>query len=161
MTSEFSFFSLNSINNNSNLELTLLKESISFNESVRFSDINFKPKFDQVDLINTREFVKNPKNENFTQNISHINQGLLELLTTITEPKLFQSGLNALNILIKKALGTPEEFTKKLFTVFAFDFIIKDKTKVLNTILRSFPPKQALLIYEGDSDYSLNRYEQI
>jgi hypothetical protein len=80
---------------------------------------------------------------------------MLEALTTLTRPSQYQQGLNSLHILFSKAIGTPDEFIKKLFTVYSYDYVMRNsKEKVLKTLLRDFDEDIANALYDSNENYS-------
>jgi hypothetical protein len=111
-----------------------------------------------VDFNANSEFSIN-KNLTYTNEISTISQGLLEFLFSLTYPAEYQKGLNSLNILLNKALGTGEDFILKLFTVYAFDNLISKRDKVEQTILKNLAKEKKDLIYSNDTaiKYTLAR----
>jgi hypothetical protein len=162
LTNKFSFFSLDNLHPNSDVEVSLLDNSLILNEEVIYENFKFEAKTDQVDFRANSIYKKinqgnNTESSNTTKFVKHINQGLLETLSTLTNPPQYALALNSLNILLNKVFISPEEFILKLFTVFSFDFLIKEKNKVLNTVLRNFPKDKALQIYEGNADFSIGR----
>jgi hypothetical protein len=64
--------------------------------------------------------------------------------------------MNSLNIVSKNILDS-NRFIKKLFTVFTFDKIFKNKAMVKKTILSRFNDDLAESLYSGDNSYSLGR----
>lgn len=135
---------------------------MTLDEEVIYENFKFDSKSDQVDFKANSIYKKLNKlnvseNSNTTNTIKHINHGLLETLSTLTNPPQYAQSLNSLNILLHRIFISPEEFVLKLFTIFSFDFLIKEKNKVLNTILRNFPNDKALELYEGNSEYSIGR----
>jgi hypothetical protein len=157
LTTQFSFFNLDHIKENSEIQVTLKNETLIFDESVTYSNFKFSSQYDQVEF-NIKRIAELRNTSVYKDvNLTHINQGLLETLMTLTKPQIYEQGLNALNLLLNKAIGSSEDFIKKLFTVFAFDYLIKEKQKVLNTILRNFYDDLAENIYSGNEQYSLGR----
>ena len=47
-----------------------------------------------------------------SKNLTHINHGLLETLSTLTNPPQYAQGLNSLNILLNRVFVSPEEFIR-------------------------------------------------
>lgn len=89
--------------------------------------------------------------------MKQINQGVLETLHTLTHPSIEQYGMNALKILVDKAIGTDtnDNFIRKLFTVWAYDYVIYDKENMISQILKDFPRERSLIILDSDKDYSI------
>ncbi len=81
---------------------------------------------------------------------------MIELIHTLTNPPNYQILTNSLNTLSKNILNS-NRFLKKLFTVFAYEKIFKNKDMVKKTILSNFSEDIAELIYSGDKYYSLGK----
>ena len=137
--------------------MTLLKDqAIHMDEKIAYKNFDFNAKSDEVKFDTNSLFTLiegNSTESNAT--VTHLNQGLLEALTTLTNPSQYQQGLNSLYLLFNKAIGTPDEFIRKLFTVFAYEYLIVNQNKVLNTMLKNYPPEQAEEIYLMNKEYSI------
>lgn len=101
------------------------------------------------------------KDLTYTSQINTISQGLLEMLFSLTYPAEYQKGLNSLNTLLNKALGTGEDFVLKLFTVYAYENLISKREKVATTIFRNLSKDKIDMIYLDDPNnkYNLARYK--
>jgi len=64
--------------------------------------------------------------------------------------------MNSLKIVSTNILDS-NRFIKKLFTVFSFDKIFKNKAMVKKTILSRFNDDLAERLYSADNSYSLGR----
>ncbi len=158
LSHNFTFFNLDSLGEKSDIQMTIKQDNpVKMNETISYKNLLFDSKSDEVEFKTNSVFnlLTDTSTNNFT--LTHLNQGLLEALTTLTNPPLYGEALNSLYLLFNKAIGTPEEFIKKLFTSFAYDYLIAHKEKVLATILRQFPPEKAEEIYSKNKEYSLEK----
>lgn len=90
------------------------------------------------------------------QSINSISYGMIELIHTLTSPPSYQILMNSLKIVSSNVLDS-NRFIRKLFTVFSYDKIFKNKAMVKKTILSRFNDDVAELLYSGDNSYSLGR----
>lgn len=150
----FTFFSIESMDNNWAV-LSLKQETpIVYNEEVAYENFEFDAKTDEVRF---KALTKNKLNKQKTKKsaVKQFNQGYLETLYTLTTPPEYVQGMTALYLLFNKALGTTEDFLNKLFTVFSYNYIVRDETKMMNTVLKGLTSEQAKNVYSGNSELSL------
>jgi hypothetical protein len=92
------------------------------------------------------------------QIVTHLNQGLMETLQTLSYPSIYQQALNSVNTLLSKATYN---FVKKLFTIWVYDYVIKYKTEFVSRVLKFLKDDvKANNIYDGikgSSEYALNK----
>lgn len=81
---------------------------------------------------------------------------MIELIHTLTSPPNYQILMNSLKIVSTNILDS-DRFIKKLFTIFAYERIFKNKAMVKKTILSKFNDDLAELLYSGDNSYSIGR----
>lgn len=79
---------------------------------------------------------------------------MVELLHSLSNPPIYKTVMNGLNILRKNIL-IPENFLKKFFTVFAYEKILKNKKMVIKSILSNYKNDVAERIYSGSKDFSI------
>lgn len=158
LTHQFQFFNLDGIavGGAPQANLSLSNTTVTLQENLAYENFIFDAKKDKVDFNTNSKFNITIENKN-DFSLDQINQGLLELLNSLSNPPQYAQGLSAVNILLNKIFVSSDDFIIKLFTAYAYDYMIKDKTQVLNTILRSFPEDRANLIYGPNNTLSLGK----
>ncbi len=85
---------------------------------------------------------------------------MIELIHTLTNPPKYQIIMNSLKIFSNNILNS-DRFIKKLFTIFAYKNIIKNKAMAKKTILSNLDDDKAEYLYGGDQYYSIGKYLNI
>ena len=108
-------------------------------------------------LNSTSDFQKDYKDN--SNNINTLSYGMIELIHTLTSPPNYQILMNSLKLLSTNILDS-NRFIKKLFTIFSYDKIFRNKDMVKKTILSKFSDETAELLYSQDKDFSIGKYIQ-
>lgn len=145
----FSFFDYNTLKEKT---VSLSKTSMSFDEKVKFKDLEFDAKTDQIAFKATKEFIKgNTTNEGETIKLPSL--GLFETLETLSNPALYQKGMNGVAYLQKLFLSK-EELVLKLFAVYAQKNLFYDEKRTKEVFLNSLSTEVQNKAW-GDETYGL------
>ena len=130
LTHTFSFFDYNTLQDK---KVSLSNTSIAFDEKVKFKDLEFDAKTDQIAFKATKEFTKmNATNDD--EKIKLPSLGLFETLETLSNPALYQKGMSAA-VYLQKLFLSKEELILKLFTVYAQKNIFYDEKRTKEALL--------------------------
>ena len=112
LTHSFRFFDDKSGDN-----LTLSSQKIEFEEKVDYTEIQFDAKADQINFIARKSFEKKVPNEE-EEKVTLPSMGLFETLETLSNPPLYQKGINGIEFLKRIFVTDAKSFIVKLFTIF-------------------------------------------
>ena len=171
LQNSFNFFSVESLGekNNSAVKVSLTDQQVVIDQEVAYEKFQFDPKKVNYNNLNqllqdnveftAKSLYKINKNLTNTRDLTTVSQGLLEMLFSLSYPADYQKGLNSLYILLNKAFGTGEDFTSKLFSVYAYENLISKREKVKATIFKNLSKDKTDLIFSNSTDvkYSLAR----
>ena len=126
----FSFFDYNTLQDK---KVSLSNTSVAFDEKVKFKDLEYDAKTDQIAFKSTKEYAKmNTTNDDEKTKLPSL--GLFETLETLSNPALYQKGMSAA-VYLQKLFLSKEELILKLFTVYAQKNIFYDEKRTKEALL--------------------------
>lgn len=144
LTHSFRFFDYKSGDN-----LTLSSQKIEFEEKVDYTEIQFDAKADQINFIARKSFEKKVPNEE-EEKVTLPSMGLFETLETLSNPPLYQKGINGIEFLKRIFVTDAKSFIVKLFTIFAFDNLMTSEDRVKKTILQKVEEAKKDLVWKHE-----------
>ena len=147
---------LNILEYTNDLKNISLKNSISLNEETEYDNFDFKEKKVYFDAKSKYKLEKKiqKNNENDINTINTLNLGMFETLETLSNPPLYQQGINSIFYLFKKAFQSPESFIRHIFSLYFFETYIKYEDKVKNNILNNVNETKVQKILSDDEKYA-------
>ena len=139
-----------------------IKEKIELNETTEYDNFNFNKKEKKVFFDAKSEFklVKGEVKEDI-ETINSINLGMFETLETLSNPPLYQKGINSIHFLFNKAFQSPDSFIKHIFTFYCFKTFIKYEDQVYQKIFVNVEQDKAKKVYSDDEKYSKYSFKSI
>ena len=149
---------LNVFDYSKGLNNVTVKETVNLEEKTKYDNFVFDGKKIYFDAKSEYE-LQNKKEKN--EVVNNLNLGLFEGYETLTNPPLYQKGINAIQYLLKKGFQSPQMFTKHLFSYTFFNSFIKYEDKVLQTILKDIDEEKAQKILSDDPKYAQYSFKTI
>lgn len=136
-----------------NLKNASIKESISLTETTEYENFDFIEKEKKVYFDAKSKYKLEEKIQKNNGKINTIDLGLFETLEILSNPPLYQQGINSILYLFKKAFQNPESFIKHIFSYNFFKTYIKYEDKVKENILNNVDEAKVQKILSSDSKY--------
>ena len=131
-----------------------IRDSISLIEEIKYENFNYSESEDKL-YFDAKSKYKINSTETKKEKIRSLNLGLLETLETISNPPLYQQGVNSIKYLLNKAFQNPDSFIRHLFSYYySKNFLWNNQTQVKETILKYVESSKADKILNPDSEYS-------
>ena len=135
-----------------------IKDSITLKEEISYDNFNFNEQnlltFDAKTKFNVEQNSQN--NE-----ITTLSLGLFETLETLSNPSIYQKGINAIQYLLNKGFQDVDVFIRRIFTYDLFKNFLTDDDKVKETILKNVDSEKANNILSTDEKYSTYSFKKI
>ena len=132
-----------------NADLPLSNKSITFTESIVYQNFSFDDKEDKITFKAKREYdLSKPLPDSETVKLPSM--GMMELFQTLSNPSLYQNGIVSISFLLDQALGTNENFHRKLFMVRYYDTFFEDPERVKSTLLAGLSEEKRNFVYNHE-----------
>ena len=145
-----------------NLNSSKVGKTINLEEKTKYDNFEFaenKIYFDAKSEFLLQDKVKN--NIKANERINSINLGMFETFETLSNPPLYQKGINSIQYLLNKAFQKPEIFIKHIFTYYFFNFHVKYEERVLQTILKYVNETKARNILSKEEKYAKYSFKSV
>ena len=134
-----------------------IKEIIELNETTEYDNFDFNTNEKRVffDAKSKFKFVKEgTKEKENNGQINTINLGMFETLETLSNPPLYQKGINSIYYLFNKAFQSPDSFIRHIFSFYYFKAFIKYEDQVYQKIFPNVAQEKAKKVFSDDEKYS-------
>ena len=133
-----------------------IKDSISLTEEIKYENFNYSDSEDKLYFDAKSKFkINSPKTKN--EKIRTLSFGLFETLETISNPPIYQQGVNSIKYLLYKAFQNPDSFIRLLFSYYYSKNFLRNETLVKEIILKDVESSKADKILNSDSEYSFKK----
>ena len=129
-----------------------VKDSITLKEEVFYDNFNFTDKEDLITFDAKTKFFIDKKTKN--EKINTLSLGMFETLETLSNPPLYQKGINSIQYLLNKAFPKIDVFIRQLFTYDLYTNLITDDDRIKATLLKNVDSAKADKILSTDEKYS-------
>lgn len=146
-------------NYSKDLKNATLQEGLTLDEATEYD--NFKFGENQIYFDAKSNYTLQNKARKTNGKISTLNLGMFETFETLSNPPLYQKGVNSISYLLNKAFQKPEIFIKHIFTYKFYNSYIKDEDKVLQTILKDIDEEKARKILSNEEKYAKYSFKTI
>ena len=137
-------------------EKVKIKDSIILEENVLYDNVKSSGEYKLSFDAKSKYVLSNkPKNET----IKSFSLGMFETFETISNPMQYQSGMNSLEYLLKKAFTKPELFLRQIFTYCLFNKLNEEEKR--DNILKNITQEKADLIFSDDEQYAEYSFKNI
>ena len=147
------FHTLNILEYSNDLKNISVKESMTLSETTEYENFDFIDKEKKVYFDAKSKYKLEEKIEKNNGKINTIDLGLFETLEILSNPPLYQQGINSILYLFKKAFQNSDSFIKHIFSFYFFKTYIKYEDKVKQTILNNVAESKVQKILSTDTKY--------
>ena len=131
-----------------------IKDSISLTEEIKYENFNYSESEDKLYFDAKSKYKINSPKKTKNEKIRTLNLGLFETLETISNPPIYQRGVNSIKYLLNKAFQNPDSFIRLLFSYYFSKNFLNNQTLVKETILKDVESSKVDKILSPDSEYS-------